>query len=164
MNNVFFSAHEDLELVGAAACRITAGGEMVLFECQHAQVRARQLAKEGSLLIIVSTDIVDVLDGSELAAVIAHEAGHVAFKHVERNEAAGAVGFSNKLQDELEADAYAAKQCGAATMISALNKLVAHLKQKVSKLTNNDNIAMNHFEKEMIEFFYPRIDALRAML
>jgi hypothetical protein len=164
MNNVFFSAYSELELVGAAACRIAPGSEMALFECQHDQARARRLMEKRIPLIIVSSAIINVLSGGELAAVIAHEAGHVAHGHVEKMEEAGATGISLELQPEFGADAYAAERCGAAAMISALTKLVAHLKVKVSEMTNNDVGVMMSFEKEMVEKLNPRLDALRAML
>lgn len=78
--------------------------------------------------VYVTTGLVSALDPDELAAVIAHERGHIAHRHSLQRLALAILlpgvpcGWLAR-RHELEADAYAARCCGVAAVASALHKL-----------------------------------------
>ena len=163
MNNVFFSSHDDLKPTGGACAGLfEAGAEMHLLECKYDQARFARLNQNNKPVILVYLPIVGKLSGAELAAVIAHEQGHIDCGHIAA--ASGCVGVIDPLVLEFEADAYASAKCGAATMLSALQVIANSLRNDIKELFGNDKAALARVDRFIQKSMGPRLDALRAML
>jgi len=80
--------------------------------------------------IVIPAWVREALTELELAAIVAHEQGHRAHRHVWMNFAAVCVftpsGPARRLRQEHEADDYAATRGHAAALASALVKLSTH--------------------------------------
>jgi Zn-dependent protease with chaperone function len=168
MNNVFFSAHEDLKPTGGACAGLfEAGAEKHLLDCKHDQARFARLNQNNKPVILVYLPIVGKLTGAELAAVIAHEQGHIDCGHIaaaKEAAASGCVGVIDPLKLEFEADAYAAAKCGAATMLSALQAITNSLRDEIKELAGGDEGALARVDRIIQKSMGPRLNALRAML
>ena len=80
--------------------------------------------------VVVAPVVAELLTPAELAAVVAHERGHVAHRHAWKNLALACLLIPRwqqlRVRQEIEADDYAALAADPGALASALRKLSAH--------------------------------------
>ena len=87
-------------------------------------------ANTNESVIIISDVLQEVVTGSELAAIIAHEQGHINYQHVERSRMENTPkvdGFILSEICEMEADSYACREVSAQAMYSGLTKVMKYM-------------------------------------
>lgn len=103
--------------------------------------------------ILVTDEFWDTTPQGLRDAVIAHEVGHLIGNHLYSEAAIGAVGLMCVDSFELEADAYAAKKCGAKVMRDALRHTVDQIAQtQTKKMAEEKGAKANGFAHKLTVF------------
>lgn len=107
----------------------------VLSKAQMSMAFRKQIAASGGAFVVtykdesyeifVAQELKDELSDDEFRALVKHEEGHIALKHMTMRcpKTTDEHGFNECLAHELEADAYAAAIVGKAAVSSMLNKI-----------------------------------------
>lgn len=158
MANIFVSEHPQMALYGALATKQKwVNGQILLNKVDHD--RFYELQDEDDIVMVFS-GVNNALSEKELAAIVAHEEGHVHHKHLEGLEA----GLMDDLSKEIEADAYAAEKCGASTLYRALRKTVLASVQAMAAEDEMSSADIFGMLRGFAINLRPRFAALRAAM
>lgn len=115
-------------------------------------------------VVVVHEEFVHGVSGQCLAAVLAHEEGHVVLGHIYKTgDAPTTHGVVDCLQFELEADAYAAKRVGALTMRDSLKESLTFILATFVARGLLPADALEEATQKSLEAIKPRLDALEAL-
>lgn len=159
MNNVFFSTHSQVAVVGAYATIKADAFVDAIEPCDKARFDS---FKESDGIIVLSLDVVDALDRSELHAIIEHEQAHLDLGHATAE--AGELGFVDCMAYELEADAVAVQRAGAAAMKAVLRKVIKPITKAVMKELDIPQNEYGRLVRGAVRSMKPRIAAIRAAM
>ena len=156
MKNVFFSTHPQVSVVGAYA---TIKGDAFVDAIEPCDKERFDSFEESDGIVVLSLDVVDALDKSELYAIIAHEQAHLDLGH-----AAGELGFVDCMAYELEADAVAVQRAGAAAMKAAIRKVIKPITEAVMKELDIPKKEYGRLVRGAVRSMKPRLAAIRAAM
>lgn len=160
-NQVFFTAHPELNQIGACAA---IKGNVAIFVINEEDRERFSTIPADEEIIIIANGLRDVLETDELAAILAHEQGHINAEHLKKAQEAQCVGIVDNMDFEIEADAHAAKTVSAKAMLSGLKKTIgfclkhAFINNQIAKEDRGD------IYRKVAENIKPRFDALRAAM
>lgn len=156
-NNVFFSNHREVSLLGACAA-IRGNVQFVVIEKEDIERFAT--FEDSERIIVVSNVVKKHLSDAEIQAIIEHERAHIALKHLDAF--ANHVGIIDNMTFELEADEKAAGLVGKSVMRRALQKLIGVLTDVLINDHGINPAARPDIRKKMVEGLRPRLVALRT--
>ena len=160
-NEVFFTAHEQVKLVGACAS-FRADISLFVINAQDRERFESIPADDG--VILVAEELRDSIEADELAAIIAHEQGHISCGHLEEIKQAQMTGIINNLRMELEADAFAASTISPDAMLGGVKKAIKLVLTTVFTSHNVPREDRPAIYRKVAEEMKPRFDALRAAM
>lgn len=160
-NNVFFSAHEELNMVGACAA-IRGKVQTVLIE--EEDLERWSSISENDCIVLISEDLAGVLTGEELQAIVAHEQGHIHHGHIHAATEDGLEGVIDNMSFELEADAFAIEKCGAAALLSGMKKAITSTLKAAFKHYGVPETMHLSVTKNALKALKPRLSALRSAI
>ena len=160
-NQVFFTAHEQVKLLGACAS-FRADISIFVINEEDRERFERIPADEG--VILVAEELRVSIEADELAAIIAHEQGHISCGHLEEIKQAQMTGIINNLRMELEADAFAASTISPDAMLGGVKKAIKLVLTTVFTSHNVPREDRPAIYRKVAEEMKPRFDALRAAM
>ena len=160
-NQVFFTSHEQVKLVGACAS-FRADISLFIINAEDRERFERIPAGEG--IILVAEELQNSVESDELAAIIAHEQGHISCGHLEEIKRAQMTGIINNLRMELEADAFAANAVSQNAMLGGVKKAIKLVLTTVFTMHNVPREDRPAIYRKVAEEMKPRFDALRAAM
>lgn len=108
----------------------------------------------GLPVVFVSEEVADILSKEELAAIIAHEQGHIELGHLD-----GAVGLVNNEDCEFAADEYAASRHGAHNIIGAIDKLTDRFMKRINEVSTIANGFEFDIPDDVREVLFQQVEA-----
>lgn len=160
-NQVFFTAHPELNLIGACAA---IKGNVSLFVINEEDRERFNSIPADEEIIIIANGLRDALETDELAAILAHEQGHIDAEHLKKAREAQCVGIIDNIDFEIEADAHAAKTVSAKAMLSGLKKTIGFCLKHAFINNQIAKEARGEIYRKVAENIKPRFDALRAAM
>lgn len=157
--NVFISTDELVFQCGAVATHKESAPEDAV---SAADAQRYATFKPEDSVIFVAPYMLKILKPCELSAILAHEQGHIDLGHLEKHK--GVKGVVDDMEIELEADAYAAKKCGAKVMRAALGKTLSGI---IGELADRYEIPENvkfKIYRDAVRKLKPRLSAIRAAM
>lgn len=160
-NQVFFSTNKELNLIGACAA---IKGNVSLFVISEEDRERFNTVPADEEIIIVVDGLRNALEADELAAILAHEQGHIDAEHLKKAQEAQCVGIVDNMDFEIEADAHAAKTVSAKAMLSGLKKTIGFCLKHAFIDNEISKEARGEIYRKVAENVKPRFDALRAAM
>lgn len=160
-NQVFFTAHPELNQIGACAA---IKGNVAIFVINEEDRERFSAIPADEEIIIIANGLRDALEADELAAILAHEQGHINAEHLKKAQEAQCVGIVDNMDFELEADAYAVSVCSAKAMLNGLKKTIGFCLKHVFAQNAIPKEDRGQIYRKVAENIKPRFDALRAAM
>lgn len=113
-------------------------------------------------VIVISDQARKALTPEELESVIAHELGHFVEGHLSYENLVKGIRYND--HNELQADAYAIKQCGAKALYKGLRKVVMLSCLEQTKQDNLNTVESYRLLRQAMRQISPRIAAIRAAM
>lgn len=161
VNNVFFSNHEELNIVGA--CAVIRGKVQSVVIEDDDLVRFESI-DEHDAIVLLSEDLVGKLTGEELHAIIAHEQGHIYYGHIHAAADDCVEGIIDNMEYELQADSFAIEKCGAVALLSGMKKAITSTLNAAIKRYDVPESMRLHVTKTALRALKPRLAVIRAAL